>query len=156
MNKTSEIWADIPGFEGAYQISNTGIIRSLDRKVNCRFGSYAIKKGKILKPSINGEGYYAVTLSKESKRQVRSIHRLLALAFLSNPKGKREVNHINGNKHDNRLENLEWVSSSENRKHAWDTGLKFATQKMRDNMFILGKKRSKKYVEQDLLSLNKK
>lgn len=156
MNKSTEVWVDVPGFEGAYQVSNTGMVRSLDRKVNGRFGSSAIKKGKVLKASPNKEGYYSVSLSKKSKCTMFYIHRLLAVSFIPNLEHKREVNHINGNKQDNRLENLEWVSSSENRKHAWDTGLKFATQKMRDNMFILGKKRSKNSIDQDLLSLKEK
>ena len=84
-------------------------------------------KLKELKLSKNKYGYLRIVLNRVS----RDIHRLVAKAFIPNPQNKKEVNHINGIKNDNRLENLEWATSSENRQHAFDTGLKKYTERQR-------------------------
>lgn len=82
------------------------------------------RNNKKLKPSIGGNGYYAVNIVYETKKGVtKPIHRLVATAFIPNPENKREVNHINGNKLDNRVENLEWATPKENTQHAIRTGL---------------------------------
>ena len=106
-----ENWKDIKGYEGLYQISNEGRVRSL------------IGKEKILKP-LNTIGYFFVRLSKDKIIKNYYIHRLIATHFLDNPDNKPQVNHINGIKTDNRLSNLEWNTRSENMKHADDTGLR--------------------------------
>ncbi len=115
-----EIWKDIEGYEGKYQVSNLGGVRSLDRKI----GNY-FRKGKVLKPRACRNGYLLVNLyNKYSIREAKLVHRLVANAFILNQKNKLEVNHIDGNKHNNTIENLEWCTSSENKKHAIRTGLK--------------------------------
>ena len=116
-----ELWKDIEGFEG-YQVSNQGNIRSLKGK-----------EPKILKPYDNGYGYLYINLYKNNKMYAKRVHKLVAEAFIPNTEeGKTEVNHINGNKTDNRLINLEFVSRSENIKHSYETGLKF-TNDILDN-----------------------
>lgn len=101
---TKEIWTDIKGYEGLYQVSNLGRVKSL--KCN---------REKILKPFRYGE-YIAVELLKEKgkKGKSRAIHRLVAEAFIDNSENKREVDHINTIKSDNRVENLRWVTPKEN------------------------------------------
>lgn len=122
-----EVWKDIKDFEGLYQVSNLGRVRSLDRtvyQINPRSGNYFTfnYKGKILK-QMNMSGYLVVSLSKDNIKNKYKIHRLVALSFLSNPENKREVNHIDGDKFNNNLSNLEWATSRENQIHAYETGL---------------------------------
>lgn len=118
-----EIWKDVNGYEGVYQISNLGNIKSLPRKN---------AKGKILNPSTNNRGYLRVGLCFKEKVRYESIHRLVAEAFIPNRKNLPEVNHINGNKLDNRVENLEWVTKGQNQIHAYKTGLRKTTQRQRE------------------------
>ena len=106
-----EVFKDIVGFEGKYQISNLGNVKSLNYKNT--------HQEKLLKPVPHSKGYLKIQLMKDGKRKSFFIHRLVAEAFLSNPDNKPEVNHINSNRQDNRLENLEWVSTSENALHRW-------------------------------------
>jgi hypothetical protein len=89
------------------------------------------KTNRELKPILGRNGYYQVSLCNSGKIKNVSIHRLVASAFLNNDENKREVNHINGIKTDNRVQNLEWNTSSENRQHAFDTGLKKYTERQR-------------------------
>jgi hypothetical protein len=95
------------------------------------------KTNRELKPINGSDGYYYVGLSNKSKVKRFAIHRIVASAFLSNDENKREVNHINGIKTDNRLENIEWVTPSENMKHAYKFGLKIANRKTINNKFVL-------------------
>lgn len=106
-----EIWKTITKFE-EYQISNLGNVKSL------KFG-----KERYLK-AIKRSGYLRVELNSKAF----SIHRLVAQEFINNPENKEQINHINGIKHDNRLENLEWCTQSENIKHAITTGLKISSK----------------------------
>lgn len=111
----SEIWKDIDNLP--YEVSSTGIVR---RKADSAY--YHSSKAEV-KPYVNNKGYLCVNLYKQSKVYKLQMHRLLAISFLSNPKGLPVVNHIDGNPLNNDLGNLEWCTQSYNIKHAWDTGL---------------------------------
>lgn len=102
-----EVWKDIEGYEGLYQVSSLGKVRSLPRNTT---------SGKILKPITHKNGYLFVVLCKDGKAKLYKVHRLVALAFVPNddPQYKIEVNHINEKKNDNRVSNLEWCTKSYN------------------------------------------
>jgi hypothetical protein len=118
-----EQWKDIKGFEGMYQVSNIGNVKSLDRIVwNGKV--HHLLKGRIMKPK--GVKYNEIHLCKDNKIKKCYIHRLVAEAFISNPHNKPQVNHLNGLHTDNRIENLEWCTSKENNQHAWANGLQIA------------------------------
>ena len=118
-----EKWRDIAGFEGLYSISSCGRVKSLSRITNRsnRHSSFAYnRKEIILKPIVRSNGYYHVALVKCGSVKQASIHRIVAQAFIENPKGKPQVNHIDGDKLNNALSNLEWCTASENSIHARD------------------------------------
>lgn len=117
-----EVWRDVVGYEGRYQVSNLGRVRSLDIRVPCHDNGTRAVHGRILKQSMRGS-YLKVNLWKEGKTVNRNVHRLVAEAFLEPVEGKDYVDHINGNKYDNRAENLRWVTQSENRRYAFELGL---------------------------------
>lgn len=120
-----QIWKDIPGYKNVYTISTSGKIKSLSRIVS-PFGIHdkVIIKEKLLSTQLSNRGYFAVRLTVNGLTKTKMVHRLLAEAFLLNPLNKLEVNHIDGNKLNNNLDNLEWVTSGENQKHAWRIGLR--------------------------------
>lgn len=122
-----EIWKDIPGFEGHYQASSLGRVRSLDKlvKYKRKFPTMMQHKyGKILKQSKGyGADYVFVTLQKFGKAKPENVHRIIGLTFIPNPENKKYINHKNGIKSDNRKDNLEWVTAKENIAHAFSTGL---------------------------------
>lgn len=109
MTGETEIWKDIVGFENLYQISNKGRV----------FNLKVFRQSKLS----NRGGYMRTVLFKNGKRKNCSVHRLVAEAFIPNPLNKPEINHINGNKNDNNVINLEWVTGKENINHAWNNGL---------------------------------
>lgn len=111
-----EIWKDIKGFEGKYQVSNIGRVKSLSRFHNNGNVGY-IRKEKISATSI-ACGYMRCSLWADNKPTEAKIHRLVAEHFLDKPEDKDYVNHIDGNKLNNCVDNLEWVTPSENMKHA--------------------------------------
>ncbi len=119
-----EVFVDIPNYEGYYQVSNYGNVRSLDRVITEKTGKTQTLKGRILKPRINRDGYYYVGLRKNGSKAAFAIHQLVAQAFLDNPENKPTVNHINGIKIDNNVNNLERATYSENLEHAYKTGLR--------------------------------
>lgn len=117
-----EVFKDVVGYEGFYKISNIGNVKSLSRTI-LKNGIYPFKsKEKNLKNRFNNN-YYYVTLCKNNTYKTFRNHRLIAMAFIPNPNNKPMVNHINGIKTDNRIENLEWCTSKENVNHAISTGL---------------------------------
>lgn len=113
-----EIWKKVVGFEEQYEISNIGNLRSIDRLVDHYKGGKRLYKGTDKNLRLNKDGYFRCNLKNEGKRYDFTIHRLVAIAFLEKPKGKDIINHINGIKTDNRVENLEWCNESENSIHA--------------------------------------
>lgn len=113
----------VSGFEGMYEVSRDGIVRSIDRYVNTKGGAKQFRPGRILKQSMSNAGYLRVHIRNGAKGKNASVHRLVALAFVPNPDGKAEVNHKDGDKLNNSAENLEWVTPSENMRHALVLGL---------------------------------
>ena len=114
-----EIWRDIKGFEGYYQVSNLGRIRGTDRIVGHRQGKTRLWRGNIKIPTTTQTGYLKVRLFKNGKSVTREVQRFVAEAFIDNPMNKGQVNHIDGNKKNNRVDNLEWVTPRENVMHSF-------------------------------------
>jgi hypothetical protein len=118
-----EVWKDVKGLENYYQVSNLGNVRSKERFViRGRGGKYKVEC-KNLNPSINSDGYFTGIFRVDKRPINYKVHRIMAQSFMGEIPQGFEVNHINGIKSDNRLENLEVVSKSENIKHAFDLGL---------------------------------
>lgn len=120
-----EEWRDIKGYEGYYQVSNKGRVRSLDRIVNApeKFGGSRIVKGQILALPLR-VGYPSIGLFKNGKGEILYVHRIVAEAFIPNPENKPEVNHKDANRTNNNVENLEWVTHLENMQHSEDMCLR--------------------------------
>lgn len=110
----TEIWKDIKGFEGLYQVSNLGRIRSLDRLIIYKNGRKYNQKGKIIKLSDNGKGYNVFNVSLNSCTKQLKVYKIVAETFIPNPENKPEVDHINTIRNDDRVENLRWVTHKEN------------------------------------------
>lgn len=108
-----ELWRDIEGYEGLYQVSNLGRVKSFDTKDKLD----RIRKGRVLKGRKDKYGYIQVGLYKQGAASKKKIHRLVAEAFISNPENKPEVNHIDEDKTNNIISNIEWVTPKENLNH---------------------------------------
>ena len=117
----NEEWRDVVGYEGRYQVSSMGRVKSLERKVRHWRGGERIQKERILKPSNDRRGYLLVSLCDGEKRKTFSVHRLVCQAFHENPDNKPQVNHINEIKTDNRACNLEWCTCKQNVNHGTRT-----------------------------------
>lgn len=118
-----EVWKAIPDFEGLYEASSMGRIRSLDRLVTGKNGVTKRFSGRVMVLVPMNTGYVTVALSKGGRPVRYLVHRLVALTFIPNPDGLEEVNHKDGVKHHNALSNLEWMSRVRNIRHAMGVGL---------------------------------
>lgn len=125
-----ELWLPIAGYEGIYEVSNLGRVRSIDRKSfrkasNKSFDGYWTNiSGRLFKPVINNAGYFCVVLCYQRATKIALIHRLVATAFVQNESKLPQVNHLDGKKLNNTPDNLEWCTASYNLKHAYKNGLK--------------------------------
>lgn len=148
-----ENWKDIKGYEGNYQVSNIGRIKSMERLSS----SGRRLSSKIMKVKKTIEGYNVINLYFNRKMNTVRVHRLVAKAFLPNLDNKTDVNHINGVKDDNRIENLEWATRSENIKHAFKTGLsckkgvKNSQSKLKEeDIYLIFKLRKEGFLQREI------
>jgi hypothetical protein len=121
--KTAEEWRPVEGYENIYEISNKGRLKNLSRIIKAPRNGTRFIGERIAKGSFDKQGYIKFSIAEFCKKKSKMAHRLVAAAFIPNPNGKKEVNHINGIKADNRVENLEWVTPKENIAHAIKLGL---------------------------------
>ena len=109
MKEETKEWRPVVGYEGLYEVSSDGDVKN-------------VKTQRVLKPGYSKRGYFQVSLCVLGKSKTSSIHRLIAMAFIENPESKEHVNHKDGIKINNNLENLEWATPNENSQHAWING----------------------------------
>jgi len=128
MGIVEEVWMPVVGWENAYEVSNRGNVRSIDRLVNSKNNTKALRKGKMLKSKIDKYGYVIYSLISPRKKSYVGAHRLVAMAFITNKENKPTVNHIDGNKLNNNIGNLEWATWTENNRHARSTGLNISSK----------------------------
>ena len=127
-----EKWKPIAGYEGLYEVSNLGNVRSLDRVIRAKHNSTALRKGRILTPFYEEKkGYYQVALSKDGKEKKQRVHRLVAVAFLDNPFNYTDINHKDEIKTNNNVNNLEWCSREYNNNYGTKPQRTSATLKER-------------------------
>ena len=121
-----EIWKDVVDYEGYYQVSNLGNVRSVDMWFERDVKNMRFRKSQMLSGCVNGNGYILVVLFKHGVGKNFNVHRLVADAFIPNPENLPQINHIDGDKINNFVDNLEWVDQRENQLHAFRTGLQTA------------------------------
>lgn len=139
-----EIWKDIPQFEGLYQVSNMGRVRSLTRKVHIKESKYRVFKGSIKAGCYElKNGYHVVSLYKNGKSKRFFTHRLVAMAFIDNPQDLPQVNHKDENKTNNNVENLEWCDSKYNTNYGNCIEKRIAPQRVKVSRFSI----DGKYIE---------
>ncbi len=131
--KDQEVFKDVSGYEGSYQVSNLGRVKSLERtRLTNKGGSTKVNE-RILYSNTDSNGYEYVSLSKGGTMKSLKVHRLVGLCFIPNPENKPQINHKNGIKSDNNYHNLEWCTCRENAIHAFQLGLRLP------NNYWLGK-----------------
>ena len=116
--KVLELFSDLK-----IKVSDDGKIYTLDHSYLRKNGRLDNRKGKQLRPSVDKCGYERVVLTKDGIRKTYSVHKLVELAFIPNPENKTTINHIDGNKRNNNVSNLEWATEKENQNHKWKNGL---------------------------------
>ena len=155
-----EIWKDIIGYEGFYQVSSLGRVRSLDMYVKCGYGSYRLRKGKVLSSVIKDNGYLQLKLYCNGKLYKKYVHRLVAQAFIPNPDNLPEVNHLDEDKTNNNVTNLEWCDHKYNlnygtarirerdtkMKNGWWSGL--SKKEYRKKYYEKNKDKIKEYMKE--------
>lgn len=120
-----EVWRPVKGYEDRYEVSSMGRVRSLPNRERSTRNRIV-----VLRPYVGDDGYPFVTIWRNGKKRKCTIHRLVAGAFIPNPEDKPQVNHIDGNKDNNRVSNLEWVTAAENVQHAFRVGLQEGTRQV--------------------------
>lgn len=133
MNR-EEIWKDIENYDGVYQVSNLGRVRTKDRMIERKYHNGYVRKGQIIKLQKDKDGYLKIHLYKNGKPKMYRVNRLVAETFISNPNNLSQVNHKNLDKQDNRVENLEWISAIDNVRHAANFGLYHHPERKRDKL----------------------
>lgn len=144
-----EIWKDIEDYEGLYQVSNLGRVKSLERYQQNHSKFQKIEE-KMKSIHTKSNGYQFVQLYKDNRMKNIYVHKLVAQAFIPNIDNKPEVNHIDGNKLNNSVKNLEWVTSNENNKHKWSTGL----QRFSEKQSKITKENNQKYKSRPIKQLD--
>lgn len=143
-----EQWREIAGYEGLYEVSNLGNVRSMERTVAYGKASY-VRPSKMMKVTVGKNLYCRVTLTKDAKQTQVYVHRLVAMAFIPNPDNLAEVDHIDANPSNNRCDNLRWVTHSENMRHMFELGRNY------DGTANFFTEEAKKKREQNLKKLQK-
>ena len=128
-----EIWKDVVGFEGFYQVSSHGRVKSLDRHVLGKAGLLYLQRSMIKIQKLNRLGYSTLHLCINSVNKIFSVHRLVAKAFIPNPENKPQVNHIDSIRDNNHVDNLEWCTHIENIRHSWANNKNRKTVKGENN-----------------------
>lgn len=145
-----EIWKDIEGYEGIYQVSNLGRVKSLNRTIEYKDGRKKLYTERVLSQQKYRSGYLGIKLYKNNVYKRIQVHRLVASAFIPNNKGLPYINHKNGIKTDNKVENLEYCTPSYNVQHAWNNGLNVMSESRQNNNRRNGLKTAKKVEQYNL------
>lgn len=123
-----ETWKPVLGYEGHYEVSDLGRVRSTDTRINLASGRTRVRKGRVLAEQWTNRRYASISLARDGETNGARVHRLAAVAFVENPNSADEVNHIDGDRRNNAASNLEWVTRAQNNDHAISSGLKIAVK----------------------------
>ncbi len=117
-----EFWLPVRGYENYDEVSNFGNVKSLDRFVSAKSNGKRFQKGVVLRPGKDSRGYLQVCLNLNGENKMHLVHRLVVKSFMANDGLRNDVNHMDSDRTNNNLENLEWVTKSENQIHAYKAG----------------------------------